>query len=420
MSSIKISKDFLYQVLFAICIFVTYLNIYELTFLVWIGVILFTIKRQYSLTIFQYIFPYTAILIVAFLSWFYYDNSIYEVIRDITYLLKPILGLLVGYQLCRHANMKVIQTIIYVGFIIAVIHLGTIAFNVVVHKVLNIHELRKYAGYFSDFEVYALILVIFHEKFNVELSRQRFWILLLTIAFSSFLYLSRANFIQAVVFYMALKGYFVMNKRALIILITFFSTVIIGYTIIYNMSLTRNGRGLEALLYKIKNAPIEAFKSKVDKDDWKDFNDNYRAYENMLTIRVMKSEGFWGMVRGKGLGSDVKLGQKLYTNDGTVLTRISILHNAFMTVFLKSGLIGVFFMLYFLRLLLTKRKTNDEYIRNLGILIFATGIYLFFDNWVLLGLYLKTESKSVIIGFILCYIEYNIKQQKTSQLEPQT
>ena len=29
----------------------------------------------------------------------------------------------------------------------------------------------------------------------------------------------------------------------------------------------------------------------------------------------------------------------------------------------------------------------------------ATAIYLFFDNWVLLGLYLKTESKSVIIGF---------------------
>jgi hypothetical protein len=419
MGSIKISKDFIYQILFAICILVTYLNIYELTFLVWIAVIMFTVKRQYSLTILQYIFPYTAILIVAFFSWFYYDNSIYQVIRDITYLLKPILGLLVGYQLCRHADMKVIQTIIYVGFCIAVIHLGIIAYNAVVHKVLNVNELRKYSGYFSDFEVYAVILVIFHKKFNVALSRQRFWILLLTIAFSSLLYASRANFIQAVVLYMALKGYFVLNKRAVIILISFFSTIIIGYSIIYNMNLTRNGRGLEALLYKIKNAPIEAFKAKVDKNDWKDFNDNYRAYENMLTIRVMKSEGFWGMVRGKGLGSDINLGQKLYTNDGTVLTRISILHNAFMTVFLKSGLIGVFFMFYFLRLLLRKRKTDNEYIRNLSLIIFATAIYLFFDNWVLLGLYLKTESKSIIIGFILCYIEYNIKQQKASQLEQQ-
>lgn len=416
MSSTKISKDFLYQILFAICILVTYLNNYELTFLVWIATILITIKKKYSLTILQYIVPYIAILIVSFIAWFFYDNTIYEVIRDITYLLKPILGLVLGYQLCRSANMKVIKTIIYVGFIIAVIHLGIIFFTAVVHKVLNIHELRKYAGYFSDFEVYSLILVIFHKKFDVVLSKQRFYLLLITIAFSSFLYLSRANFIQAVVFYMGLKGYFTLNKRAIIILISFFSFVIIGYTAIYNMNLSRNGKGLEALLYKIKNAPTEAFKAKVDKDDWKDFNDNYRAYENMLTIRVMKNEGFWGMLRGKGLGSDIPLGQKLYTNDGTVLTKVSILHNAFMTVFLKSGLIGVFFMLCFLIILLKQGKTDNDHIKQVNLLLIATAIYLFFDNWVLLGLYLKTESKSVIIGFLLCYKQILLKKDNQTRV----
>ncbi len=419
MSSTKISKNFFYQILFAICILVTYLNIYELTFLVWIGVILVTIKRQYSLTIIQYIFPYIAILIVAFISWFYYDNTIYEVIRDITYLLKPILGLLVGYQLCRSANMKVIQTIIYVGVIIAVIHLGLIFYSAVIHRIFNINELRKYTGYFSDFEVYAFILALFHKKFQVTLSKKRASLLISVIGISSILYFSRANFIQAIIFYMVLKGYFNLNKRTILILISFFSFVIIGYTVVYNMNLSRNGKGLEALLYKIKNAPIEAFKAKVDKDDWKDFNDNYRAYENMLTMRVMKNEGFWGMVRGKGLGSDIPLGQKLFTNDGTVLTRVSILHNAFMTVFLKSGFIGIFFMLYFLRLLLIQRKTKNEYINNLRLVLFATAVYLFFDNWVLLGLYLKTESKSVIIGFILCYVEYQIKQQKALEIEQQ-
>lgn len=416
MSSTKISKDFFYQILFTICILVTYLNVYELTFLVWIATILITVKRHYSLTIFQYILPYICILIVAFIARFYYDNTIYEVIRDITYLLKPILGLIVGYHLCRSANMKVIQTIIYVGFIIAVIHLGILSFTAVVYKVLNIHELRKYAGYFSDFEVYSLILVIFHKKFNVFLSRQRFYLLLCTIAFSSFLYLSRANFIQAVIFYMALKGYFTLNKRAIIILISFFTFVFVSYGVISNMNLSRNGKGLEALLYKIKNAPIEAFKAKVDKEDWKDFNDNYRAYENMLAIRVMKNEGLWGAVRGKGLGSDIRLGQKLYTNDGSVLTKVSILHNAYMTVFLKSGLIGVFFMLYFLWILLKQGKTDNDYIKHLKLILFATGIYLFFDNWVLLGLYLKTESKSVIIGFVLRYIELLQKKENQSKI----
>lgn len=419
MSSTKISKDFFYQILFAICIFVTYLNIYELTFVVWIGAISVTLKRQYSLKIFQYIFPYVAILIVSFISLFFYSNSIYEIIRDITYLLKPILGLLLGYQLCRHAKMKVIETIIYVGFIIAAIHLGLIFYNAIIHRIFNINELRKYTGYFSDFEVYAFILVVFRENFNVTFSRKRAILLMSVIGISSILYFSRANFIQALVFYLTLKGYMVLNKKSLLIMLSFLAITLGGYAIIYNMNISRNGKGLEALLYKIKNAPIEAFKTKVDKDDWEDFNDNYRSYENILTVRKVKQDGTWAVIRGKGLGSDIGLGQKLFTNDGTVLTRVSILHNAFMTVFLKAGLLGVFFMLYFLWLLLKQRKPENDYIRQLNFILIATGIYLIFDNWVLLGLYLKTESKSIIIGFILCYIEYQRKQLKASEIEKQ-
>lgn len=418
MSSIKISKNFLYQILFAISVGVTYINNYELTFAVWCIIILFTLKRKYSFTLLNLVVPYILILVVALISSFFYDYSSYEKIRDITYLLKPIVGLLLGYQLCKNADMKVIKTIIYVGLLISIIHLGIIFYSAFIHRIINIHELRKYSGYFSDFEVYSFILVLFHKNFDVVLSRKRYYLLLTIIGISSFLYLSRANFIQAFLFYLVLKGYFSLNKKAILIFISLISIVSISYAVIYNMNLSRNGRGLEALLYKIKNAPIEAFKSKVDKDDWEDFNDNYRAYENIIAVKNVVFEGFWGIVRGKGVGSEINLGQKLYTNDGTVLTKIAILHNAFMTVFLKSGLIGVFLMIYFLRLLIKQKKVDIPAVTQLNLLLIATGIYLIFDNWVLLGLYLKTESKAVIIGFILAYKELLIKkanQQKITE-----
>jgi hypothetical protein len=418
MSSIKISKNFLYQIFFAISVGVTYINNYELTFAVWCIIILFTLKGKYSFTLLNLVVPYILILVVALISSFFYDYSSYEKIRDITYLLKPIVGLLLGYQLCKNADMKVIKTIIYVGLLISIIHLGIIFYSALIHRIINIHELRKYSGYFSDFEVYAFILVLFHKNFDVVLSRKRYYLLLTIIGISSFLYLSRANFIQAFLFYLVLKGYFSLNKKAILIFISLISIVSISYAVIYNMNLSRNGRGLEALLYKIKNAPIEAFKSKVDKDDWEDFNDNYRAYENIIAVKNVVFEGFWGIVRGKGVGSEINLGQKLYTNDGTVLTKIAILHNAFMTVFLKSGLIGVFLMIYFLRLLIKQKKVDIPAVTQLNLLLIATGIYLIFDNWVLLGLYLKTESKAVIIGFILAYKELLIKkanQQKITE-----
>jgi hypothetical protein len=415
MTKLKITKDLGYSILFAICILVTYLDVYELTFLIWTIVFFITIKRKYSVTIFQLILPFIAIIVIASFSTLFFKNDFYAIIRDITYLVKPILGLLLGYQLCRSANMKVIETIIYVGFIIAIIHLLIIVKSIYIYKILNIHQLRLYSGYFSDFEVYAFILVLFHKKFDIDFKKTFYYILILTIGLSSFLYLSRANFLQGIILYLVLKGYFSFNRRTILVLLSLFTISAVGYSLIYNMNLSRNGKGLEALFYKIKNAPTEAFKTKVDKEDWADFNDNYRAYENIITYKQVKNEGALAVVIGKGLGSKVNLGQKLYTNDGSVLTQISMLHNAFMTVYLKAGIIGVFFLFYFLRLLLKRKKSDDLYINNLSLLVFATAIYLIIDNWVLLGLYLKTESKAIVIGILLAFIEYN--KNKKQEIE---
>jgi hypothetical protein len=415
MGNTTMSKNFLYQILFAICIGVGYLNNYELTFAVWFTTIMFTLKKRYSFTLFHFIIPYIIILLVALVSYFFYDYIIYDVIRDITYLLKPILGLILGYQLCRNADMKVIKTIIYVGFIISIFHLGIIIYSALVHKIIHIHKLRFYSGHFSDFEVYAFILVLFHKNFEVQFTRKRYLLLLTVIGVSSILYVSRANFIQGFLLWLVLKGYFTLTKKTAIILFSLISFTLVGYFAIYNMTLRRNGTGIEALLYKIKNAPLEAFKTKVDKDDWEDFNDNYRAYENIRSFKSVTYEGFWAIVRGKGLGSKIKLGQVLYSNDGTELTKISILHNAYMTVFLKSGIIGVFFMFYFLRLLIKQNPTHLHSVHQLNLILIATGVYLIIDNWVLLGLYLKTESKAIVIGFILAYRELLLQKARNNK-----
>lgn len=407
--SFKISNNLLYQLLFALCIGVPYLNIYELTFLVWVTTIFITLKQKYSLTVFQYVFPYVVVMIVGSFTLFFYESTLYEIIRDITYLVKPIIGIILGYQLCRSTSMKPMNTIVNVGLFIAIIHLILIFYNAIIHKVININVLREYSGYFSDYEVYALIIVIFHKEFEIFLSPKRFWLLFIIIGISSFLYLSRANFIQFALFYMALKGYFTLNKKTVIILATFVSLTLIGYAIIYNNNYSRHGKGLEALMYKIKNAPIEAFKTKVDKDDWQDFNDNFRSYENILTVKQVSQEGTFAIIAGKGFGATIDLGRKVRTNDATYVSREAILHNAFMTVFLKSGLIGVFFMVYFIYILMKQKKSEINMVKQINFLLVATGIFLIFDNWVLLGLFLKTEQKSIVIGFILCYRELIIR-----------
>ena len=168
MMKIKLDKSFPYQFLFALCIGVTYINIFELTLFVWLITIFLTLKNKYSFDIIKNITPFLAIFFIAFVVFFFQDNSNYNAIRDVTYLLKPILGLILGYQLCKSKDVKPFETIIYTGLLIAIIHLILLSFNIVFYRITNIHTLRGLTGYFSDFEVYALLLLIFHKKFELN------------------------------------------------------------------------------------------------------------------------------------------------------------------------------------------------------------------------------------------------------------
>jgi len=413
--SSTISKTIFYQILFTICVVVPYINNYELTFAIWFLVLLATITQKYSIQVLKTIAPFIAIIIIAAFSLLFFDNNMYNVIRDITYILKPVIGILVGYQLCKNSGPNVIKTIINAGLLIATIHLSIIFYNAIIHKIVNIHVLREYGGYFSDYEIYVLIILLFHKQFQLNYSRNKLLLLIAIVGFSSFLYVSRTNFIQLILFFMTLMGYFKLNMRSLKIISIFTIIILVGYSLIYNMNLSRNGRGLESLLYKIKNAPIEAFKTKINQDDYEDFNDNFRSFENIKTVRQVTQEGWSAILIGKGLGATVDVGRRMRTNDGTYVRHEAILHNAYMTVFLKSGLLGVCFLIYSMYVLIRNKKSNNPMIQQLNLLLLATGIFLIFENWVLLGIFLKTESKAVLIGFILCYREILYKRETLNE-----
>jgi len=406
---LKLNKNLPYQVLFALCVMVTYLNIYELTFVVWSFTAAVSVKRIYSLRIINYLLFFIAILLIAFISALYREHSTYNYLRDVSYLLKPVLGLLVGYQLCRNYNIKPLHTIVYTGLVIALIHLVIIVYSIIVYRILNIHQLRHYGGYFSDFEIYSLLVLIFSERFRLGFTKKYKMLLLSILIVSSVLYVSRTNFLQLIILFMAMQGYFTINRRSLTIMGSLVLFIILLYSVLFSMKFSRNGSGMEAFLFKVKNAPIEAFKTKVDKDDWQDFNDNYRSYETMITRRQVGATPL-GPWFGKGLGSTIDLGKQVWSNDGEFIRYIPTLHNGYSTVYLKSGIAGVLLYMWFLFYLCKKQKTNNEFVKELNLFLLGTGVFLFLSSWVLLGLYLKIENKSILIGFILCFREMVVKR----------
>ena len=403
----KGSKNIFYQILFAICISVLYLDIYELSFAVWSVAILLTLSTSYSLNIIHYLLYFIAIFTIGFTVMLFYDYPAYYIIRDMTYMLKPIMGLLIGYQFCKRNYKTAFQTLIYTGVFIALTHLGKIAFAILFEGVRNLNGIRMQSGFFSDYEIYALIILIFHKKFELGFSKKNVFIYSLLIGLSAFMYFARTNFIQFVILFIGMKGYFSINRTSVIILASVIGFTLVGYSTILYINPKRNGPGIETLLYKIKIAPREAFKTKIDVDDWRDFNDNYRSYENIRTVKQVTSHGTVTTIFGEGFGSRIDLKKKIWLRD--FLRYISILHNGFMTVFLKSGLLGIVIYLSSIFVLFRQRKSNIPIVKAINLLLVSTGIFLIFSNWVFSGLYNLLDNKSVLIAILICYKEITIR-----------
>lgn len=405
-----LKKESLYQLLFIACVAVPYFNIYEATFGVWVFTALITISNKYSFTIAKFIACFAAIFVIALIVGSFEDVETYDFMRDIAYLVKPILGLLIGYQLCKDYIKNPLIILVNAGIILGLVHLLLVLHTVGIRHVKNMHQLREFAGYFSDFEVYSVIILFFHKQLGLNISRKKIIIGSTILALSTIFYLSRTNFIQFGILFMALKGYFVINRRSIIVLSSTLLFLTVSYSIIYSYNPNIHASGIEAFLFKIKNAPIEPFKTHVSRENSNDFNDNYRSYENIYTIRQVTGKGAKTILVGEGMGSSVDLKKKVWLQS-SFMRFIPFLHNGFMTVFLKSGLLGVIILIYSISLLFKNKKSDNPTIQNINYMLLATGIFLVISYWVFMGLYFTVDSKSIVIGFLIRYRENLIRAE---------
>ena len=397
---LTLNKELYFQILYMICVIIPFFNNYELSFLVWLVASLLTIKQKYATPFLKYLSYFILIISISFFVGLFFNYKLYFIIRDITYLLKPIFGLILGYQLFYDKTKNPFQFIVYAGVAIASYHLFLVAWGILIEGARNVREIRDHGGFFNDFEVYTLIILLFHRQFQLNFSKQKTRLFISILALSSFFYLARTNFIQFVILFMAMKGWLVLNKRSITVLSTLFVVSVIGYAAIYNYNPKRNGNGLDEFLYKIKLIPLEAFATKINRDDWKDFHDHYRSYENVRTVEQLSHNG--NLLFGEGMGSQVDLKQKVYLGD-MELRHISILHNGYMTIFLKSGIPGVLILFGSIFYFFKKFNSYNEIDTKINLLFLGTGVFLIFSYWVFLGFYNLIDTKTLLIGYLFAY-----------------
>lgn len=381
---------------------------FALQFLFLIGILL-TTKCKISKPTLLIIAPLVLIFIIGLLGFFYEKHDLNFIFKDITYFLKPINGILLSYFLFRKGFELVIflKTILFVGCLTAFIHLfgifilGDFANN-------SIHKLRGDFGLDNFIEIFAFYILLFSKKhMNEWLIRKKVFrfLVLFFLLISIYLYFSRTMLVVFFVMGFSLLGYAKITVKTLKFIGIAVVSILVLYAYLFSVKLDRNAKGAEAFLYKIKIAPEEIFKSKIDRNNHKELWDHWRGYEAKRAIYLME-ENPTSYFIGTGFGSLVNLKFQAPVGGEGGMKYISRLHNGYIFVLYKTGILGLLLYFVFLTSLYMKIyrfNTNNSNQILVNRLISSIGLFYIFTTLIISGIYIPRDAVVFVLGGLLSF-----------------
>lgn len=410
----------IYKTLFIISLFLQVI-IPSLEFIViFSGVLTFMLLSENKLKISKSIFNVLSflilILVIGVLTSFLHTYEFFDRIRDLTHFLRPIIILLFAYLLAMKVDDTrfILRTIIFMGFLFAIKHLIILSISDL--SIGTISEIRMRGGYGSFIELIALVMIISRvQVFNVFRSRFLKNIILLFLIISFVLYFSRTMFVAFIIFSLATFGYLKLTSKGLKYGFIVIFSISLFYIYLFSINLERGKPGIDSFLYKLKIAPSEIFitSKNIDINNHESLWDHWRAYEASIAIAEMKQTPS-SLLIGKGFGALVDLKFKAPLNEEG-LRFIPHLHNGYIYIFYKTGVLGlIIYLIIILNLYkqtYKKSKTfNEVVIRNF---ISGFGLYFLFSSLIITGMYNLEEISMFILGIFFFILN---KESKPKQL----
>lgn len=353
------------------------------------------------------------IILLGIISAFFSKPTAYNFIRDLLYFIKPLILIILGYFAAKRINNWeiIFKIFIYLGVAYAIYHIGNIVVNID-FKTATASEIRGVGGLSNIVEIFAVALLVLSYKypvFNVikGTKTKKFFLCILMVSFV--LYLSRTMFVAVFFLILGALNYLKINKKGLkygMLVLLIFSGF---YAYLFSADLNRNGTGLESFLYKMKIAPSEIFSPNLDLNNHAALWDHWRAYEAYCAFEGLNEQPS-KYIHGYGLGAliDLKFPAPISSEGNEQF--IPILHNGYVFILYKTGIIGLLLYIVFLLSLYFQSYSKQRNIQSLVFsnLIAAVGLYLLFSSLIITGLYNVEEVTAIILGVFL-YLGSNEK-----------
>lgn len=404
MTKIKITviHSVLFSILLLAQLYVPSFRVNILLQLFALGFIFYSNHAKISVKFLNTIAPLCFLFVLPLVVGLFYFNNLENYIKDVFYFLKPVIGVSLGYLFFKKINNleSFLKVIIFTGFISTLIHFIVLLFFTNFLSG-NVAQIREY-GKDNFLELFALFLFVYRNRFVEKeiFSKKHQKLIFFFLLVSCIMYLSRTMLIVAFIMYATMAGYTKITKKTISVLGIFAITILLFYTYLYSTNIKRGADGIEGFLYKLKIAPAELFKTKVDRNDHSKLWDYWRAYEALRAIELM-NETPTSYIHGTGFGSLVNLKFNAPLVDSAKGIRfISETHNGYVFAIYKSGIIGLFLMMFFLfslyRLIYLDKNTLN---------IFISGIALtfIFTTLTITGIFNKRDIIIFILGGLIYF-----------------
>jgi hypothetical protein len=292
--------------------------------------------------------PFLLILIGLFYP---FKNPLELVIKDIFYFFFPLFVFYFGYLFAYYFTiLSFFRLIIKLSVLLSLLYLlGYNFFN----TYESVYEERDENGVASYIVIFALFIKT--KGFDrINKSKRVDILTILLFSFVSIISLSRTFILVFIILLIFGTGFIKFNKYFIYKFIFMLVVSCISIYLLVNIDNKDRDTFVGKIATSFSEIAISEYSSKED------INNNWRGFEAFIGIAQYAKGSTLELIFGQGFGKSAPLGFEMRL-DENLITEIPKFHNGFITILLKTGIIGcLVYLTFFIRLIFLNLKVSKR------------------------------------------------------------
>jgi len=348
------------------------------------------------------------------------EYNFYFISRDIIYFIQAPIFIMLGMLLYAYTNnLRVLLKIIVLSSLsITLYNFSELIVNPSIIFQIGI-DTRFSINVSNPSSLLTFIIIFYARKYNYKIFKKNYEIIIMLLSLLSIsLSFSRTLYL---LFIIAISIDY-LNKSKLMKKAYYASIILVLFVIFGGSMLSVEYNTIDdvTLITKFQHSIYEMAVHSYDRLD--EINNNWRGFEAYLGLSKFYEGNWLELIFGQGFGAVIHTPYWIFSGKKDGLDVIPMFHNGYITILLKTGILGILIFFLFLHKLLNIKTTdikkkNYSTINLSTSLIHAIVFIIFFQTFVIHGIFSTTPPMLllVLIGILIRNLtsynkgKYNVK-----------